>query len=87
MPEELTQTPEASTSVAKPVEVTEVKEQKFTIEKVDEKTARKIDKSETVSIINIDILRKHREELQGEIAIKQAALDEVNAIITEFEKK
>lgn len=87
MPDELTTTPEASASTEAPVEATEVKEQKFTIEKIDEKTARKIDKSETVSIINIDILRKHREELQGEIAIKQTALDEVNAIITEFEKK
>lgn len=86
MPDELTTTPETSTSEAS-VEAAEVKEQKFTIEKIDEKTARKTDKTETVSIINIDILRKHREELLGEIAIKQTALDEVNAIINEFDKK
>ena len=87
MADELTTTPEASASTEAPVEVAEVKEQKFTIEKIDEKTARKIDKTETVSIINIEILRKHREELQGEIAIKQTALDEVSAIIDEFDKK
>lgn len=87
MPDELTTTPESTASTGTPAEVAETKEMNFTIEKIDEKTARKIDKSETVSIINIDILRKHREELQGEIAIKQTALDEVNAIITEFEKK
>lgn len=86
MPDELTTTPEAS-ATAQPAEAAEVKEQNFTIEKIDEKTARKIDKTETVSIINIDILRKLREELQSEIAVKQASLDEINAIITEFEKK
>ena len=87
MTDELTKTPETSTSAGAPAEAAEVKEQKFTIEKIDEKTARKIDKTETVSILNIDILRKHREELQGEIAMKQASLDEINAIIVEFEKK
>ena len=87
MPDELTQTPESSTSTGASVETPETKQLKFTIEKIDEKTARKIDKTETVSIINIDILRKLREELQGEIALKQASFDEVNAIITEFEKK
>ncbi len=87
MPEELTTTPESSTSTGAPAETAETKEQKFTIEKIDEKTARKIDKTETVTIINIDILRKLREELQGEITIKQASFDEINAIITEFEKK
>lgn len=87
MPDELTTTPESSASTEAPVEATETKELKFTIEKIDEKTARKIDKTETVSIINIDILRKLREELQGEIAMKQASFDEINAIIVEFEKK
>jgi len=86
MPDELTQTPEASATTEAPVEA-ETKELTFTIEKIDEKTARKVDKTETVSIINIDILRKLREELQGEIAVKQASFDEINAIITEFEKK
>jgi hypothetical protein len=86
MPDEPTTTPEAST-IATPAENAEVKELKFTIEKIDEKTARKTDKTETVTIINIDILRKLREELQGEIALKQASFDEVDAIITEFEKK
>lgn len=87
MPEELTTTPESSVSAGAPAEAAETKEQKFTIEKIDEKTARKIDKTETVTIINIDILRKLREELQEEIALKQASFDEVNTIITEFEKK
>lgn len=83
MPDETT-TPE---SVSTPEVTAETKELKFTIEKIDENTARKIDKSETVSIINIDILRNHREELEGEIALKQHALDEINEIIAEFDKK
>jgi uncharacterized protein (DUF169 family) len=87
MPDELTQTPESSATTEAPVEAAETKELKFTIEKIDEKTARKIDKTETVTIINIDILRKLREELQGELAMKQASFDEINAIIVEFEKK
>lgn len=87
MPDEPTTTPESTTTTGTPADAAETKELKFTIEKIDEKTARKIDKTETVTIINIDILRKLREELQGEIALKQASFDEVDAIITEFEKK
>lgn len=83
MPEEITTSESAPATEA----TAETKELTFTIEKIDEKTARKVDKTETVSIINIDILRKLREELQGEIAIKQASFDEINTIIIEFEKK
>ncbi len=83
MPDETT-TPE---SVPAPEVTPETKELSFTIEKIDENTARKIDKSETVSIINIDILRNHRGELEGEIALKQHALNEINEILAEFDKK
>ncbi len=59
---------------------------KFTIERIDEKTARKKDNTESVTILNMDILRQQKEELEQEVAIKQQSLADISEIISEFDK-
>lgn len=59
---------------------------KFTIEKIDEKTAKKIDAMESISIINIEGLRKQKTELEQEVARLNKELAQTNEIISEFEK-
>lgn len=59
---------------------------KFTIEKIDEKTAKKIDTMESISIINIEGLRKQKTELEQEVARLNKELAQTNEIISEFEK-
>jgi hypothetical protein len=59
---------------------------KFTIERIDEKTARKKDNTESVTILNMDILRQQKEELEQEVAIKQQSLTDISEIISEFDK-
>ena len=59
---------------------------KFTIERIDEKTARKKDSTESVTILNMDILRQQKEELEQEVAIKQRSLTNISEIISEFDK-
>ncbi len=59
---------------------------KFTIEKIDENTARKIDTMESVSIINIEGLRKQKIELEQEVVRLNKELAQTNEIISEFEK-
>ena len=59
---------------------------KFTIERIDEKTARKKDNTESVTILNMDILRQQKEELEQEVAMRQHSLTEISEIISEFDK-
>ncbi len=59
---------------------------KFTIEKIDAKTAKKIDTMESVSIIDIEGLRKQKTELEQEVARLNKELAQTNEIISEFEK-
>lgn len=59
---------------------------KFTIERIDEKTARKKDNTESVTILKMDILRQQKEELEQEVAIKQQSLADISEIISEFDK-
>lgn len=59
---------------------------KFTIEKIDEKTARKIDTTESISIIDIEGLRKQKTELEQGVARLDKMLAEINEVISEFEK-
>ncbi|MDP2704772.1 MAG: hypothetical protein U1C57_03775 [Candidatus Doudnabacteria bacterium] len=59
---------------------------KFTIEKIDEKTAKKIDTMESTSIINIEGLRKQKIELEQEVVRLNKELAQTNEIISEFEK-
>ncbi len=61
-------------------------EPKFTIERVDEKTAKKIDNTESITILNMDILRQQKEELEQEVELRQRSLTEINEIISEFDK-
>jgi hypothetical protein len=61
-------------------------EKNFTIEKIDENTARKIDTRQSVTILNIEDLRKQKAELEKEIADRQKMLDEINVIVAEFSK-
>lgn len=59
---------------------------KFKLEKIDGKTAKKIDTMESVSIIDIEGLRKQKTELEQEVAQLNKMLAEINEVITEFEK-
>jgi Tfp pilus assembly protein PilO len=59
---------------------------KFQLEKIDEKTVKKIDTMESVSIIDIEGLRKQKIELEQEVAKLNKMLGEINEVITEFEK-
>lgn len=59
---------------------------KFTIERIDEKTARKKDNTESVTILNMDILRQQKEELEQEVEIRQRSLADISEIISEFDK-
>jgi len=60
--------------------------QKFKLEKINEKTAKKIDTMESVSIIDIEGLRKQKTELEQEVARLNKELAQTNEIISEFEK-
>lgn len=59
---------------------------KFQLEKIDEKTAKKIDTMESVTIVDIEGLRKQKIELEQEVAKLNKMLGEINEVITEFEK-
>lgn len=61
-------------------------EKNFTIEKIGENTARKIDTRQSVTILNIEDLRKQKAELEKEIADRQKMLDEISVIVAEFSK-
>jgi uncharacterized protein involved in exopolysaccharide biosynthesis len=60
--------------------------QKFKLEKIDGKTAKKIDTMESVSIVDIEGLRKQKIELEQEVARLNKELAQTNEIISEFEK-
>lgn len=61
-------------------------EKNFTIEKIDENTARKIDTRQSVTILNIEDLRKQKAELKDQIGKLQNMLAEIDEIIGEFDK-
>lgn len=61
-------------------------EKNFTIEKIDENTARKIDTHESTTIVDIGSLRKQRAELEDQIGKLQKMLAEIDEIIGEFDK-
>lgn len=58
----------------------------FKIERLDEKTARKTDQTESVTILNVELLRQQKKELEEDVGIKQKVLIEVTQIIEEFDK-
>ncbi len=59
---------------------------KFKIEKIDEKTARKIDTMESISTVDIDGLRKQSTELSDQIAKLAKMKAEMDEVISEFDK-
>ncbi len=59
---------------------------KFTIERIDEKTAKKVDHTQSVTILNMELIRQQKEELGKELEIKQKVYDEISVIVDEFEK-
>jgi hypothetical protein len=59
---------------------------KFTIERIDEKTAKKVDQTQSVTILNMDLIRQQKEELGKELEIKQKVYNEISVIVDEFEK-
>jgi hypothetical protein len=61
-------------------------DEKFKIERIDEKMARKTDQTESVTILNMDFLRTQKSELEEEVQVKQKILTEVSEIIEEFDK-
>ncbi|TAK04206.1 hypothetical protein EPO34_03610 [Patescibacteria group bacterium] len=61
-------------------------EKNYTLEKIDEQTARKTDTRQSVTIVNVEDLRRQKAELEKEIADRQKMLAEIEEIITEFDK-
>jgi hypothetical protein len=59
---------------------------KFTIERIDEKTAKKVDHTQSVTILNMDLIRQQKDELGKELEVKQKVYDEISVIVDEFEK-
>lgn len=60
---------------------------KFTIEKIDEKTAKKVDQTQSVTILNMDFLRQQKVELEQEVELKQKALTDITELVEEFDKQ
>lgn len=90
MPDESTNTLDANKASAttKPVDDTSiVKPLKFRIEKIDNTMARKIDLTQSVSVINIDLLRQQQADLQNEIDGKQQILDDITEIVRAFDNE
>ncbi len=61
-------------------------DEKFKIERIDEKTARKTDETKSVTILNMDFLRRQKKEIEEEVQVRQKILTEVSEIIEEFDK-
>ena len=60
-------------------------DEKFKIERIDEKTARKTDQTESVTILNMDFLRTKKQNLKKRFESNKI-LSEVSEIIVEFDK-
>ncbi len=61
-------------------------DEKFKIERLDEKTARKTDQTKSVTILNMDFLRQQKVELEQEVELKQKALMDISELVEEFDK-
>lgn len=59
---------------------------KFTIERIDEKTAKKVDQTQSVTILNMELIRQQKEELGKELEVKQKVYDEISVLVDEFDK-
>ena len=59
---------------------------KFTLEKIDDENAKKIDTHESVSVVNIPALQKQTEELEKQIATMQQQLVQINEVLDEYKK-
>lgn len=59
---------------------------KFTLEKIDDENAKKIDTHESVSVVNIPALQKQKEELEKQIATMQQQLVQINEVLDEYKK-
>lgn len=88
MTDQLIKTAAASTGTQKQVDDTTLgKPVKFKIERIDEVMARKIDMTQSVTVINIDFLRKQKEELENEIGAKQKMLDDITEVVSAFDSQ
>lgn len=61
-------------------------DEKFKIERLDEKTARKTDQTKSITILNMDFLRQQKVELEQEVELKQKALTDISELVEEFDK-
>jgi Tfp pilus assembly protein PilO len=59
---------------------------KFTLEKIDDENAKKIDTHESVSVVNIPALQKQKEELEKQIAAMQQQLVQIDEVLDEYKK-
>jgi Tfp pilus assembly protein PilO len=59
---------------------------KFTLEKIDDENAKKIDTHESVSVVNIPALQKQKEDLEKQIATMQQQLVQINEVLDEYKK-
>ena len=58
----------------------------FTLEKIDNENAKKIDTHESVSVVNIPALQKQKEEMEKQIATMQQQLVQINEVLDEYKK-
>ena len=59
---------------------------KFTLEKIDDENAKKIDTHESVSVVNIPALQKQKEEMEKQIATMQQQLVQIDEVLDEYKK-
>jgi Tfp pilus assembly protein PilO len=58
----------------------------FTLEKIDNENAKKIDTHESVSVVNIPALQKQKEEMEKQIATMQQQLVQIDEVLDEYKK-
>jgi len=58
----------------------------FTLEKIDNENAKKIDMHESVSVVNIPALQKQKEEMEKQIATMQQQLVQIDEVLDEYKK-
>ena len=75
----------SSPAIPKPVDQTP--KPSVRIEKIDAKTARKIDITQSVTVLNVDDLRKMKDDLESELGVKQKMLQDINEVIDAFDNQ
>jgi len=70
-----------------PAPIDETPKPSVRIEKIDASTARKIDTTQSVTVLNVDDLRKQKTDLESELGVKQQMLDDINEVLDAFDSQ